>query len=264
MGIVWHTRRVRETPLVVTAGQQARSMLPLEPFLLAKDAIQFPQPYVKWSCEPARAEDVPAAIARAYYVAMQPPKGPTFVSIPVDDWDRECCRVVPRVVSSCVRGDSTLLSDADKSLLVAKAPVFIFGAGVARDDAWCEAIALAERHEAPVWASPMSSRNSFPENHRLFRGFLPASREGIATSLEGHDLILVVGAPVFTYHIEGFGPFIPSGAKLYQIVDDPSLAAWAPVGTAILSSAKAFFQDWLSGRRHQGDRLPQTGYAPRN
>src|SRR3954466_7562490 len=79
-----------QAPLVVTAGQQARSILPYEPFLFASEAAQFPKPYVKWSCEPARAEDVPAAIARAYYVAMQAPRGPTFVSIPVDDWDRLC------------------------------------------------------------------------------------------------------------------------------------------------------------------------------
>ncbi len=79
-----------QTPLVITAGQQARSILPYEPFLFAGQATEFPKPYVKWSCEPARAEDVPAAIARAYYMAMQAPRGPTFVSIPVDDWDRMC------------------------------------------------------------------------------------------------------------------------------------------------------------------------------
>ncbi|MEI9849799.1 MAG: thiamine pyrophosphate-binding protein [Sphingomonas sp.] len=79
-----------QTPLVVTAGQQARSILPFEPFLYAQQATEFPRPFVKWACEPARAEDVPAAIARAYYVAMQPPRGPVFVSVPIDDWDRPC------------------------------------------------------------------------------------------------------------------------------------------------------------------------------
>src|SRR5688572_22103056 len=82
-----------QTPLVIIAGQQARSMLPYEPFLYSEQAAEFPKPYVKWSCEPARAEDVPAAIARAYYVAMQAPQGPTFVSIPVDDWNRKCSPV---------------------------------------------------------------------------------------------------------------------------------------------------------------------------
>ena len=54
-----------QTPLVVTAGQQARSILPYEPFLYAERATEFPRPYVKWACEPALAEDLPAAIARA-------------------------------------------------------------------------------------------------------------------------------------------------------------------------------------------------------
>src|SRR5262245_15866070 len=52
-----------QTPLVITAGQQARSILPYEPFLFASNAAEFPRPYVKWSCEPARADDVPVAIA---------------------------------------------------------------------------------------------------------------------------------------------------------------------------------------------------------
>src|ERR1700733_11579665 len=87
-----------QTPLVITAGQPARSILPYEPFLYSARPTELAQPYVKWSCEPARAEDVPAALARAYYVAMQPPRGPTFVSIPVDDWDRSCEPVEPRQV----------------------------------------------------------------------------------------------------------------------------------------------------------------------
>ncbi|MBV9065939.1 MAG: benzoylformate decarboxylase, partial [Methylobacteriaceae bacterium] len=62
------------TPLIVTAGQQARSILPFEPFLFAQQAVEFPKPYVKWANEPARAADVPQALARAYHVAMQPPR----------------------------------------------------------------------------------------------------------------------------------------------------------------------------------------------
>jgi benzoylformate decarboxylase len=83
-----YTAYRNQTPLVITAGQQARSILPLQAFLQAERASEFPRPYVKYSIEPARAEDVPSAIARAYYVAMQPPCGPTFVSVPIDDWTR--------------------------------------------------------------------------------------------------------------------------------------------------------------------------------
>src|SRR5215469_13656673 len=236
-----------QTPLVLTAGQQARSILPFEPFLFSEKAPEFPRPYVKWSCEPARAEDVPAAIARAYYTAMQPPRGPTFVSIPVDDWDRFCEPLRARQVSAELRGDAVLLRKVSEALSTAARPSFVVGAAVARDDAWDEVVALAERHRARVWAAPNSGRNSFPEDHALFAGFLAADREKIVASLKGHDLILVLGAPVFTYHVEGFGPHIPDGASLYQLVDEPAVAAWAPIGAAVVTNLKTGIHDLLEG-----------------
>lgn len=72
MGTIFTAYKNR-TPLVITAGQQSRSILPFDPFLHSAQAAELPKPYVKWSCEPARAEDVPLAIARGYYIAMQPP-----------------------------------------------------------------------------------------------------------------------------------------------------------------------------------------------
>jgi benzoylformate decarboxylase len=252
-----------QTPLVVTAGQQARSILPFEPFLFAAQATELPKPYVKWSCEPARAEDVPAAIARAYYVAMQPPCGPTFVSIPVDDWDRPCASLDARQISTSTRGDPALLAQVADALGGAQNPVLIVGASVARDNAWDEVIALAERHQARVWASPLSGRNSFPENHRLFAGFLAADREKIVASLGGHDVILVLGAPVFTYHVEGFGPHIPAGARLFQLVDDPAAAAWAPVGVSVVTSLRLGIRDLLEGPVSRSRVVPPEVTRPR-
>ena len=80
---------------------------------------------------------------------------------------------------------------------------------------------LAERHNARVWGAPMAGRCGFPEDHRLFAGFLPPMREKIVGLLEGQDLIFAIGAPAFTYHVEGAGPHIPVGAKLVQLIDDP-------------------------------------------
>jgi benzoylformate decarboxylase len=247
-----------QTPLVVTAGQQARSILPFEPFLFSAQATEFPKPYVKWSCEPARAEDVPAAIARAYYVAMQAPRGPTFVSIPVDDWDRTCAPVEPRRVSRVTAGDPVLLAEAADALSDAERPVIVVGAAVARDEAWAEIIELAERHEAAVWVSPMSARNSFPEGHRLFAGFLAADRARIVASLAGADLVLVLGAPVFTYHVEGFGPHVPPGAKLIQLVDDPTVAAWAPAGVSIVTHLKLGIRALLAGPPPRARPVPEV------
>jgi benzoylformate decarboxylase len=93
----------------------------------------------------------------------------------------------------------------------------------------------------------MSSRNAFPEDHPLFAGFLTAGREPIVEALAGHDLILVLGAPVFTHHVEGFGPHLPKGATLWQIIDDPAVAAAAPVGTAIVGDIKDALATLLDG-----------------
>ena len=84
----------------------------------------------------------------------------------------------------------------------------------------------------------MAARNAFPEDHPLFAGFLTAGREAIVAALAGHDLILVLGAPVFTYHVEGFGPHIPDGSVLFQVTDDPALAEAAAAGTPILGNVR--------------------------
>ncbi len=147
MGNIFTAYRNR-TPLVITAGQQARSILPYEPFLFATQATKLPEPYVKWSSEPARGEDVPGAIARAYHIAMQAPCGP---DVRLDSGGRLGSATEPvaaaRSAARCVptRRCSTPLATAlDRSTR----PVFVVGAGVDRDGAWDEVVALAERHQA--------------------------------------------------------------------------------------------------------------------
>jgi benzoylformate decarboxylase len=176
---------------------------------------------------------------------MQPPCGPTFVSVPIDDWDQSCEPLEPRAISRTVRGDEEALAQVADALNNSERPIFVVGAEVARDDAWDEVIALAELHQAKVWASPMASRNSFPEDHPLFAGFLWAGREEIVEKLQGHDLILVLGAQVFTYHVEGHGPHIPERARLFQLTEDANIASFAPAGTAVITSLKSGLSELL-------------------
>ena len=234
------------TPMVITAGQQARAILPFDPFLFSGQATELPKPYVKWSIEPARAEDVPLAIARAYYVAMMPPRGPVLVSVPADDWDVPTAPVAPREVSTRLRPEPALLAHLGDALDACRRPAFVIGAAVDRDAAWDAAVALAERHNARVYVAPMSGRCGFPEDHRLFAGFLPAMRERIVERLAGHDLVFAIGAPAFTYHVEGQGPHLPAGATLYQLIDDPDTAAWTPVGSSVVASIGLGLADLLA------------------
>ena len=255
------TAHKNKTPMVITAGQQARSILPFDPFLSSAHAIELPKPYVKWSIEPARAADVPLAIARAYYIAMMQPRGPVLVSVPVDDWDQPAELVAERVVSARLRPEPLVLDRIGAALDVSQRPTFVVGAAVDRDGAWDDLIALAEAHNARVWAAPMSGRCSFPEDHRLFAGFLPAMREKIVDLLGGHDVIVAIGAPAFAYHVEGAGPHIPAGATLCQLTDDPDTAAWTPVGISAVGSIGLAIQDLLS-RPAPAPRSAPDGRAP--
>ena len=227
-----------QTPLVIVAGQQARSILPLQPFLFAERASEFPRPYVKFAVEPARAEDVPAAIARAYYTAMQPPYGPTFVSVPSDDWAKPAQSLKARSVTREFSPDPDAIKGLAEALAASQHPAFVVGPGVDRAQAVDLMVRLAEKTHASVWVSPFSARCSFPERHPQFSGFLHASPGQLSETLRAHDLVVVIGAPVFTFHVEGHAAIFDGATALFQITDDPEAAAVTPSGTSIIATMK--------------------------
>lgn len=233
-----YTAHRNATPMVITAGQQARSILPLQAFLYAERASEFPRPYVKYSVEPARAEDVPAAIARAYYVAMQPPCGPTFVSVPIDDWAQPAQLIEARHVTRELGPEPAAMQQLVDALSKSRNPALVVGPGVDRGGCVDEMVAVADKTKAAVWIAPFSARCSFPERHPQFHGFLHASPAQLSDALKDHDLVVVIGAPVFTFHVEGHAAIFDGGTTVFQITDDIDSAAVAPIGTSIIASTK--------------------------
>ncbi|MBV8354277.1 MAG: benzoylformate decarboxylase, partial [Candidatus Eremiobacteraeota bacterium] len=221
-------------------------MLPSEPFLFAASAATMPQPYVKWSIEPARAQDVPAAIARAAYVAASRPMGPAFVSVPEDDWAAQTQAVPARSVRDEIAPDPLALDDVRAAIERARKPAIVAGAGVDRDGATTLAVELAERIGARVWSSALTGRCGFPEDHARFEGALPRSRAGVVETLRGCDFVLVLGAPVFNYHVHSEGPFIDDGTTVVQLTDDPSAASYAVVGTSVITTLRPALEALLA------------------
>jgi benzoylformate decarboxylase len=216
-------------PLVITAGNQDRRHLELEPYLFARSTAVM-EPYVKFSHEPARPQDVPDAIDRAWALAGTPPRGPAFVSIPSGDWDApaspDVCAAPERGVLAGTAADEGLLDRLAERIDAAQAPALIAGGGVDQAGAWDEVAELAERLSAPVWTAPQAPRLGFAEDHPLYRGHLAPGRATAAAQLAGCDLAVVLGAPVFA-----FLPYEPGEAvfpALVHVTDDPDEGARAP------------------------------------
>jgi benzoylformate decarboxylase len=233
--------QANKSPLVITAGQQVRPQVTIEANLTNRDAVLGPQPYVKWSHEPPRAQDVPGAIARAIHHATLPPRGPAFVSIPMDDWDAEADEdrarnAIKRVVTGVAVPDPARLAQLGALLEAARNPVLVAGPDIDTSGGWTDAVALAEKQRLPVWASPApgGGRLGFPENHPNFRGNLPPAIGALSETLKEHDLVLVVGSSVFPYYPYMPGPLLAEGCSLVAIMSDPAEAARAPMGDALV------------------------------
>jgi benzoylformate decarboxylase len=222
-------------PLVVTTGQQDRRQILAEPFLVSR-AVEVVKPYVKWAYEPLRPEDVPAAIARGYYLAMQPPRGPVFISIPMDDWNKPCEPVGARDVSKSVSPDTAALDKVVRAIDSSCKLALIAGSQIEEDGAWNDTIALAERLNADVYAEPIAPRWAFPRNHRLFRGGLLPAERPLAEQLAAYDTVVVLGAPVFLYYAFVPGDPIKPGTRLFQITNSPQDAAAALAGSSIVGN----------------------------
>jgi benzoylformate decarboxylase len=233
--------QANKAPLVITAGQQVRPQITIEANLTNRDATVGPQPYVKWSHEPARAQDVPGALARAINYAALAPRGPVFVSIPMDDWSQEADadradRSLARTVTGRSAPNPDALAQLASRLAAATNPVLVAGPDIDASGGWEAAVALAEKQRLPVWATPATggSRLGFPERHPNFAGILPPAIGPLGEALKEHDLVLVVGSSVFPYYPYLPGPLLAQGTELVAITSDPGEAARAPMGDAIV------------------------------
>jgi benzoylformate decarboxylase len=268
VGAIFNARANR-APLLITAGQQARSLMTMEATLTNRDAVEVPKPFVKWSYEPPRAADVPAALARAIHHATLPPAGPAFVSIPMDDWAAEIAPIeyasqIARSVSGRARPDTEQVAALAARLRAARRPVLVAGPDIDASGGWDAAVQLAETQRLAVWSSPPTggSRIGFPENHPAFQGVLPPAVGPLAQTLAGHDLVLVIGSAVFPYYPNIPGDFLPEGAELIAITNDPDEAARAPMGTAIVADVALTLRALLDELSEPAEREPPAPREP--
>lgn len=221
LGMLFNAKKAG-SPILVTAGQQDQSVLLSEP-ILADDLATMARPLVKWSYEVRRLADLPRAVHRAATAALAPPTGPVFLSIPsdvlTDSADLELG--APTRVATGVRPDPAALEEAARLLASARSPVIFAGDAVARSHAHDQIVRFAEMVGAPVYADDLANSASFPTSHPLFAGTIARLGGAIRAVLAGHDLLVSIGADLFTLSLAGGPEPVPPGLPIIHVDVDP-------------------------------------------
>lgn len=183
------------SPVILTAGQQEQGHGLLEP-MLYEPLVPVAQPLVKWAVEVTRAADLPRILHRAAKIALTPPTGPVFLSLPGDVLDEtvEMDLGRPVRVDAQTRPSDAVLQRISGMLLEAKRPAILAGQELATREAFAEAGELAELLGAAVYASSIPYSAQFPTDHPAFMGAFTRAQKQVRSALEAHDLLLVLGA----------------------------------------------------------------------
>jgi len=221
LGMLYNAQKAG-APILVTAGQHDQSFTATEPVVWA-DLPPIAQPFVKWSGEVRRPEDLPRLMRRAAKTALAHPSGPVFLSLPADvlscerDFDlRGPTRVAPRIV-----GDREAVDQAARLLAEAERPLLVAGDIVAHSDALAELVELAELVGCPVLNDCMASACTFPFTHPQYAGSMTRLSPQIRDLLNRHDLLFSIGADLFTLSLPDQVDPMPPNLKVVHLDLDP-------------------------------------------
>jgi benzoylformate decarboxylase len=240
MGMLYDAQKAA-SPVLITAGQQDTDYLVTEPVLSA-DLATLARPFVKWSAEVHRLDDLARLVHRAAKTALAPPTGPVFLSLPGDILKEEgkVDLMAPTRVGTRLRGDLEEIAKAAAILAEAKRPVIMAGDAVAQSHALSELVELAELIGAPVYAEFVPNTASFPSSHPLFRGNVVRQQQVVRKILDEYDVLISAGANLFTLSLPSSVEPMPPGMPLIHLDTDPwEIGKNYPAAAAILGDPKS-------------------------
>ena len=206
------------SPIIITAGQQEQGHGLTEP-LLYDPLVPIAQPLVKWAVEVNRLQDLPRIVHRAAKVAMTPPTGPVFISLPGDilnEQDALDLGQATRVDTSGRPSDEALNRLADR-LLAARRPVIVAGHEIATADALREAATFAELLGAPVYQQTVCDGAHFLSEHQAFMGALTRDQREVRETLSPYDLMFCIGSDVLRMSVYSDTDPMPDGLAVVQL-----------------------------------------------
>ncbi len=213
------TARRNRSPVLLTVGQQDQRHAEYEP-LLQGNFDSMVAGLVKYSHEVTSSSEVNTAVDLAFRHAMEPPRGPVLLSLPMDVME------AVGLPSDLPTASPTPLAEPVEAiaerLAAASNPAIVAGYEVDVDDAFAELAELAKKLGAPVYAEPLCSRAPVALPFANFAGDLLPASALIDSALGDHDLILLVGADLTLYPYTP-APLLP-GKDLIYVGSDPTVA----------------------------------------
>lgn len=231
------------TPMVCITGQVGAALLGTDAFQ-ETDVIGITMPITKWNIQVTRAEDIPGAIAKAFYIAANGRPGPVLVDITKNaqfakfDFQYKKCdyirsyRPVPELQNEQVEEAAALINSA-------KRPYILCGHGVLIANAEKELIALAEKAQIPI-ASTLLGLSAVPVDHPLYVGYLGMhGNYGPNINTNECDVLIAVGMR-FDDRITGDVNSYATQAKVLHIeIDAAEINKIIKADVAVHADAKA-------------------------
>jgi len=216
---------IDSTPLVCITGQVHAHLLGTDAFQEI-DVIGTSLPLTKWNHQVTRAEDIPAAIAKAFYIARSGRPGPVLIDITKNaqleqmDFQYEYCKgirsyqPVPQLNLHEVKAAASLINAAKK-------PFLLVGQGVILSQAEEELLEFIEKTNMP-FASTLLGLSAVPSGHPLNMGML-GMHGNYAPNVKTNecDLLIAIGMR-FDDRVTGDVSRYATQAKVIHIEIDPA------------------------------------------
>ena len=213
------------TPIVLISGQVASKTLGTDAFQEI-NFIEITQSVTKWNCQVKRAEDIPAAIAKAFYIASTGRPGPVVIDITKDaqtgftDFEYNPVKFI-RSYQPYADVDNDQIMEAVRLINLSRKPMALIGQGVILGGAEQELKEFLEKSGIPA-ASTLLGLSALPTDHPQYVGMLGMhGNYGPNIKNRDCDLLIAIGMR-FDDRVTGDPSNFGINAKVIHLEIDPA------------------------------------------
>ena len=250
-------------PMVAITGQVGHTLLGTDAFQEA-DIRGITLPVTKHNFMVTDPNDIPAALAEAFYVASTGRPGAVLVDVPKDIQNAEMDFVWPPKINlpgyrPVTTPHARQIEEAVRLISQAKQPVFYIGGGVIKANAHKELKEFAEYSGIPV-VTTLMALGSFPDSHELHMG-MPGMHGTVpaVAAMQRSDLLITIGAR-FDDRVTGdVASFAPDAKVIHADIDPAEIGKIRAVDVPIVGDAREVLSGLLSVYQNSGLAVPSLG-----